>query len=195
MDASTLVHPVGPLPPRVYWTRRLVLLGVLVVLVVAIAVSCSAGSGSSHRAAANPTPSTSPASTTTPSACTREQIAVVAETDATRYPAGVQPRLRVAIRNRAAVACILTDSPSTRTWTIVSGADQVWTTAGCSASHRATRTTLAPGDAVRHSTLWNRHRSGKGCTASTTEAGPGTYQLTVTVDGVVSDPAIFHLAG
>ena len=101
----------------------------------------------------------------------------------------------MSIRNTGALACVLTESPRTRSWTIVSGADQVWTTVGCQAGSNARDTTLKAGASARHTLLWNRHRTGKGCTVSTTEAAPGTYQLTVTVNGLTSTTAVFHLTG
>jgi len=192
-----LLHPVGPMPPRVYWTRRAALLAILVVLVIAIAVSCSGGSGSGSPSASRPTASPTP--TTHPSvaaaACRRDQLAVTASTDATKYPAGVLPQLQVSVRNTGSTACVLTESPRTRSWTIVSGTDQVWTTVGCQAASTAHDVTLSSGAVVRRSIIWNRHRSGKGCTVSSVEAAPGTYQLTVSINGITSTTAVFHLTG
>ena len=201
MESRNLLHPVGPLPERVYWTRRAVLLAVLAVLIIAIAVSCSGGTSSGHPSSSSnsttptpsPTPSTGP--TVAAAACPRGQLAVTASTDATTYAAGVLPRLQVTVRNTGSVACVLTESPRTRSWTIVSGSDQVWTTAGCQAASTAVKRTLKAGAAVRHAIVWNRHRSDKGCTVSTDTAAPGTYQLTVSVNGVTSTAAVFHLTG
>ena len=197
MESSSLLHPVGPHPSRVYWTRRLGLLAILAVLVIAIAVSCSGGSGKKRPTATTPRSSTSPTPTASvvAAACRRDQLAVTASTDATSYPAGVLPRLQVSVRNTGSLACVLTTSPRTRSWTIVSGADQVWTTVGCQAPATARQLTLKPGAADRRVLAWNRHRSGKGCTASSTEAAPGTYQLTVSVNGITSTTAVFHLTG
>ena len=90
---------------------------------------------------------------------------------------------------------MLTESARTRSWTIVSGNDKVWTTVGCQSAGTARNTTLKAGAAVRHAMVWNRHRSDKGCTVSTVEAAPGTYQLTVNVNGISSSTAVFHLTG
>jgi hypothetical protein len=53
---------VGPLPPAVYWRRRAVVLGALILVVIAIYTSCS-GSGSAERkrtaAGQSPTPAAS----------------------------------------------------------------------------------------------------------------------------------------
>jgi hypothetical protein len=197
VDSRAVVHPIGPLPPRVYWTRRAVLLAALALIIVVIAVSCSGGSGGGN-AAPTPTRTRSPGATTPTVAllaCSRDQLDVTAETDADKYAAGTLPRLTVVVSNTGATACTLTESPRTRSWTIVSGPDQVWTTAGCPAPATAQSRTLAPGKSVRRTIVWNRHRSGKKCTTSTVEAAPGTYQLTVTVNGLTSGTAVFHLTG
>jgi hypothetical protein len=196
-----MLHPVGPLSPRVYWTRRLVLFAILAVILIAVAVSCAAGSGSGHPAAsstkakAKPSTSSSPSASSAPAPCKRRQLAVTASTDAATYASGTLPRLRLTVRNVSAAACVLVESPSTRSWTVVSGPDQVWTNAGCNASHTASRSTLAAGGSVRHTFVWNRHRSGQNCATSTVTAAPGTYQLTATANGIASAPAVFHLTG
>jgi hypothetical protein len=198
VESRTLLHPVGPLPGRVYWIRRAALLAILVVLIIAIAVSCSGGSSPRHRAApTTPRPSSTPSTGPTVAAgdCRRDQLALTASTDATTYAAGVLPRLQVSVRNTGSVACVLSDSPRTRSWTIVSGSDQVWTTVGCQAASTARNRTLHAGAAIRHAIVWNRHRSDKGCTVSTALAAPGTYQLTVSVNGLTSTTAVFHLTG
>jgi hypothetical protein len=174
-------------------------LAILVVLIIAIAASCSGGSGHpGHPSAPSPT-ATPTAISTSPkvaaAGCRRDQLAVTASTDATTYPAGVLPRLQVSIRNTGSLPCVLTESPRTRSWTIVSGPDKVWTTVGCQAGGTARNTTLKAGAAVRHTVVWNRHRSDKGCAVSTVEAASGTYQLSVSVNGTTSTTAVFHLAG
>jgi hypothetical protein len=170
-----------------------VALGLVAVLIAAVAVACSGGSAH-PRPRATPIASSSPRSSSPVASgrCTAAGIDVVATTDAASYAAGTLPRLTVTVSTKGATPCLLTESPSARTWTIVSGADQIWTTAGCQSGHNATRTMLKPGSPVRHTIVWNRHRSDKKCAASTA-ATPGTYQLTVIVNGVRSQPAVFHL--
>ena len=188
-----MLRPVGPLEPRVYWTRRLVVLAVVAVLVAGIAVACSGGSSHPPRAT---TPLASPSPTASSprpgGTCASDDLEVVASTDADKYAASTLPRLTVAISTRGSVSCVITESPSKRTWTIVSGADQIWTTAGCQSGHTAVRTVLKPGQPVHHTIVWNRHRSDKKCAVSSA-AAPGTYQLIVIVNGVRSQPAVFHL--
>ena len=40
---------VGPLPPAVYWRRRALVAGVLVLLILVVAYSCGGSSGSGAR--------------------------------------------------------------------------------------------------------------------------------------------------
>jgi hypothetical protein len=191
--AHAVLQPVGPLPPRVYWTRRLVVLAVIAVLIAAVAVACSGGSTHPrHRATPIVSPSPVPSPAAANGKCTGAGINVVATTDADKYAPGTLPRLTVTVSTKGAVSCVLTESPSARTWTIVSGPDQIWTTAGCQSGHNASRTVLKPGAPVRHTIVWNRHRSDKKCAVSAV-ATPGTYQLIVVVNGVQSQPAVFHL--
>lgn len=199
MDPRAVLHPVGPEPARVYWLRRLVPLVIFLVLIIAIAVSCS-GAGGKSRQTVSTTPRTtgSPSptvSSTAASPCRAADLVVTVTTDAEKYPSGALPHLTVRVRNSGLTACTFADAPSRRTWTIVSGSDRIWTTAGCTSSKTVTERALAAGQSLRHAIIWNRHRSGANCAISDTTAAPGTYQLTATVDGITSAPAVFHLTG
>ena len=194
------MHPVGPLPPRVYWARRIGLLAVVLIVVAVVAVSCSGGS-SPARPSGSPTASPTPSATTTRpvaktvAACTNADLSITVSTDATTYAAGVLPHLTVAIRNVGSGTCRFADTAATRAWSIFSGPDQVWSNDGCSTSAPVIVRTLAPSGVVRHGLVWDRHRSGPRCTTSDATADPGTYRLYVTVRGERSAAAIFHLTG
>jgi len=196
MDGRAVLHPVGPYEPRVYWTRRAVLLlAIVLVLVLLVAYGCGGGNGRPTAGQPTTTPSGSPtpnSSPTTLSACTRDRLTVGAGTDATTYPAGVLPHLTATIRTNGSAPCEL--PVSAISWEIVSGSDTVYTTAGCGAGARASFT-LRPGHPIKTGRIWDRHRSVAGCATPGAAAGPGTYQLHVTVDGVRSAVAVFHLTG
>jgi hypothetical protein len=196
MDPRAIVHPVGSLPPRVYWARRMIPLTVLVVIIAAIAVSCSGGGSAPARSAADThTPSPHPSTPAAVAACTRVQLTITASTDATSYPGATLPHLTATVRNASARPCRFADGASIRSFAISSGPDQVWTDAGCVSSQALVNRTLAAGASVRHTLIWNRHRSGPHCTTSSTSAAPGTYRLYVTVRDQRSAAAIFHLTG
>lgn len=197
MDGDGLLRPVGPRPARVYWVRRLVLLTVLVVLVVVVAKACSSGSDTSASPAPpsteSPSAATSP-SPTRPAGCPSRDLAVTAETDASTYPPGTEPRLSAVVRNISDHPCRFRTSPGDRVWTIVSGSDRVWTSADCTQKGGVARSRLRAGKTIAYALVWNRHRSAKDCPTDTPEATPGTYVLRVTINGVAADRVVFHLA-
>jgi len=191
-----VLHPVGPHEPRVYWTRRIVLLlAIVLVLVLFFAYACSGGDTKPSATGTTPRPSTSPTSTApagAPTACTKDELTVAASTDATTYPAGVLPHLVATIRTTGAAPCQL--SAAAVSWEIVSGTDTIYTTAGCPPASRATFL-VRPNHPAGLNRVWDRHRSVPGCATPGASADPGTYQLHVTVAGVRSAVAVFHLTG
>jgi hypothetical protein len=197
MEPGAVLRPVGPRPARVYWVRRLVFLAVLVILVVLLAHACSGGD--SPRASSD-TPTLPTTTTTLPSPgptkvlrCHPNDLAVTASTDATTYSADALPHLSAVVRNASDQPCRLRTAPALRTWTISSGADEVWRSADCTTSGVAGRTRLGRGKTVAYALVWNRHRSAAGCPATTPTAAPGTYRLKVTVNGVAAPTVVFHL--
>jgi cytoskeletal protein RodZ len=81
---GTVLHPVGPLPPRAYWLRR-VLIVLVVVLVVALVWWLFAGMGSGSPAA-GPTGSGTPTPTTTPTSPTSTPTPTHTTTSPTSTP-------------------------------------------------------------------------------------------------------------
>ena len=196
MGLGGVLRPVGSRPARVYWTRRLVLLAVVVVVILVVAKACSGGGTKS----AAPSPGTrgSPDVTTSPSPrgvpdCLRRDLTVTADTSESTYPAGTSPRLSAVVRNVSDHACRFRTSPGDRVWTIVSGSDQVWSSADCTRKGAIARSRLRAGKTIAYALVWNRHRSAKSCPTDTPEAPRGTYQLQVTIYGVAADTVVFHL--
>jgi hypothetical protein len=197
MDPGAVLRPVGPRPGRVYWTRRLIVLGIAVVVVVLLARACGGGTASNG---AGPRPTPRPSATTSPTPgpvtdCRKADLQVTAGTDAATYPAGALPRLSALVRNVADQPCRFRTTPAQRVWTVVSGQDQVWTSADCTQSGSPAKARLRPARTIAYALVWNRHRSAKGCPAGTPEAAPGTYQLHVSVNGVAAATVVFHLTG
>jgi hypothetical protein len=195
MDGRALLQPVGPLPPGVYWRRRLIVAVLLVIIIVLIARACS-GPSRHPASSAGSLGATTTTTTPSPAPCSPGSLTAVASTDAVRYPAGVIPRLKVTIRTNRTDGCVFSISRSTVTWAVYSGADLVWTTAQCGAGVAAAQVEVRPAHPVARVVSWDRHRSKAGCAAAgRTEAQPGTYQLFVTVQGAKVGPAVFHLTG
>ena len=202
MDPNTVLRPVGPEPPGVYWRRRATLLVAVAVVVVLLAWACAGGSGGHPPARATDTPTQTPQPTSSPSAtsarttvpsCRTADLKVAAGTDATTYPAGSTPRLSATLTNVGDHTCRFNSSPSARNWTILSGSDRVWSTADCPQSHLVATARLRRGRSVTYVVRWDRHRSTRGCASPGPAAQPGTYRLYVTIDRITSAAAIFRL--
>jgi len=197
MDPDALLRPVGPHPARVYWVRRLALLVAVTVVVVLVAHACTGGSTPADRGSASqPTGAPSGATSSSPAPvtdCGKNDLRVTASTDESTYPAGTLPHLSAVVRNVSDQPCRFVTSPESRVWTIVSGADRVWTSVHCTVSDAQARKRLRPGRSVAYGLVWNRHRSEKGCPTDTPELDPGTYVLEVTLSGVSAARVVFHL--
>lgn len=198
-SGGALLRPVGPRPPGVYWARRLVLVAVAVIVVVLLAHACSGGTASPPGGAGpqiTPTPTVTTSLKAGPiTGCHKQDLEVTAATDAETYPAGSLPRLSAVVRNSSDRACRFRTLPAERVWSIVSGHDQVWTSADCTLSGVVAKTKLRAGHTIAYALVWNRRRSAKGCPAQTPQAAPGTYQLHVSVNGVAAATVVFHLTG
>jgi len=201
-----VLQPVGPRPPHVYWVRRLLLLAIVVLAGVLLVHACSGGSTPSgqgplrQRADQQPLAgqTTTPTASSTPSAgaltdCRPHDLRVAVSSDATTYPRGARPRFTAVVRN-AGPACLFPTALSSRTWRILSGVDEVWSTADCSRSPDGKPVTLKAGQQITYVLPWDRFRSTPGCAAEGAPAQAGTYRLYVTIAGANGRPAVFHLA-
>jgi hypothetical protein len=205
VDPRAVLQPVGSRPPHVYWARRLVLLAAAVVLVIVAAHACAGGGSTGGDAQlrqradqqplVSPTPSPSPSpSPRLPAAdCRARDLAVTVTADATTYPRGVDPRFTALVRNTGP-ACRFPTALSTRTWRILSGADEVWSTADCPRSAQGKRVRLAAKAQIAYVLPWDRFRSTRGCAVAGAPAQAGTYRLYVTIAGSNGRSVVFHLA-
>jgi hypothetical protein len=189
---STVLSPIGPQPPRVYWMRRVFVLGLPLILIIVIAVSCAGGGSKSPSASTSGL--SSPGSTTTShsgGACVPADLSATLSTSPTIYPVGQSPIFVGTITNMSTASCQLTTSPSNETWTVESGPDHFWTTGGCPRSKVASAKTLAAGASRKVSITWDGHRLLPGCKPGES-ASPGTYHLHATLDGVAAEQVTFH---
>jgi hypothetical protein len=188
---STVLRPVGPQPPRVYWVRRgFVLLGIVIVILV-IAESCSGG-GSPSAGGHHPNPGGSQ----TPTAaqpCTTTQIKLTISADKTLYAIGESPKFKGVFTNVSAAACTLTEAPANEDWTVTSGPATIWTTKGCVTSQRTKTKTIQPGLTRTVSITWDG-RQYTNCQPSS-DLKNGQYLLRATLDGFTpKSGAVFDMS-
>ena len=216
MDADALLHPRGPLPPGIYWRRRLLTLaGVLLVLLVLTRAcgsdgaptgvgpspspSSAAPTGGTPTSTPTARPTRSATATPTPAAtpggpCRPADLAVNARADAQRYAPGQRPVLTIGIVNEGAAPCTFDVGQANREIRVTSGNDRVWSSDDCSPGGQPQVVTLRPGGpATTFSVTWSRTRSAPGCPGERREAPPGTYRVTGRFGNLTSAPDSFSL--
>ncbi|WP_024286829.1 hypothetical protein [Cellulomonas sp. KRMCY2] len=203
---STVLHPVGPQPERVYWIRRLVIVLVAVVVVLVVFALLRGGADPDADAPADPAGSADPAAADGavtddaaatdpggPAACTAAELALTLTTDATTYAAGVLPIFTVAVTNTGTVSCTVDAGDPGREILITSGADRIWSSLDCPAEGGERMLLLEPGARDAVDVGWSRIRSAEGCATGLPEPRPGTYNAVTKLLGAESAPVVFDL--
>jgi hypothetical protein len=143
-------------------------------------------------APAEPTPASEPA----PGPCADGDLRVTARTDATSYPAGQKPVLSLVVTNAGTVPCVRDLDAARQAVAVVRRpGDGLWGSNDCSPGDTDDVRTLQPGEEVVFSVRWSGRTSTPGCAGERTTVAPGTYQLLARLDGIVSEPVPFTLAG
>ncbi len=215
---SASVRPRGPLPARVYWTRRLVVLGVPLLLVVVLARvlggSADGADGDVATQSSAPTGTATPARLYGPTAAPPprkgkksappkpvlaepsgecEPADIVATPDVSRIPGGSAVDITVNLRTRLTEACTWEVTPRTFAVTITSGNDHIWSSQECPAS-------IPTGDVVVRRAVdapvavtWHARRSDEECSRFTDWARPGFYHVKAAALGGEATDVQFEL--
>ncbi|HWL01407.1 MAG TPA: hypothetical protein VNQ52_03435 [Microbacteriaceae bacterium] len=203
---SSVVRPRGPLPPKVYWRRRLVVIAILVaIIVVLVIIFIPRG-----EAAPGPTASTAdsevtgPLATPTPTAggeCDPSRVTITADTDKTEYAAGELPQLWFTLENKTSQPCTMQIGAADSTFVLSSpsgsGDETYWTTADCAATEESApvTVTLKPGIPEESQKVsWPRARSTPGdCTLTEPQVGGdgASFDFHVTLDGLTATKRIY----
>lgn len=213
---STSRSPVGPLPAKVYWRRRIVVgLGLLAVLVAIVLIVVRPGQG----AATPPSdpPATSPAAESaepeedaeeaeeeppaetdgTPAACTAGSVQLEAVMDKDDYAQDELPQLSLTLTNTGSEPCLIQAGTDVQEYRITSGSDQIWSSTDCQQDQQPAEVVLEPGKSVSTTPIeWSRERSDpNACDGEWAAAvgGGATYVLQVFVGDLESDANRFVL--
>lgn len=203
---GSLLHPVGALPARVYWARRAILLGALVLLIViVVALFRPPGTGN---VAAVPAPSATPtvaASSSTPSATetptpTPTGPLTCDQTNSGLALAGFQKvkqdgkqAFRVAVTNTGGQPCVLDLKATNFSLIVTSGTDRIWTTDHCAKWVPAKKQTLKPQKGYEFTLQWGVNRSMPDCKQSKTQLRPGTYVASATFEETLKGRQVFQV--
>ena len=178
---NSFVDPIGPLPPSVYWRRRAIILGLIVLLAGGVWTLFSAFT-------ATPTPTPSAAATPGVVApCDPQDITLSAVTDRESYAEGELPQFSMNITNTGDVTCTLEVGSDKQRYTTTSGSDSIWDSTVCQTGAEPFVQELTAGQTVTPSAVeWGRARSDN-CDSGTPAVGGGaSYQLTVFVGEIES---------
>jgi len=203
---TPVTRPRGPLPARVYWTRRLLLLVVAFALVFGIArLLGGGGSGtpqarpvgadaSSSTAAATealspqstagavPTglaagTTTSPTPLASPSGPCSDSDVVATPSVKDPVYAGRPVVFTMTLTTRTSPACTWEVSSRALVVKVTSGSDRIWSTQECSGAVPKQSVVVRKDHPVDVSVAWNGQRSDRDCTRSTAWAEPGYYHV------------------
>ncbi|WP_430867880.1 hypothetical protein [Demequina aurantiaca] len=200
-----LRNPIGDEPAQVYWKRRLIAVVGIVAVILVIWFLISAATGGDDSGA--PTDS-SPAATTSASpaaasgsgdsasrACGSDDIGITTTANPASVGADALPVFDVGLAQTGSSACLIdTDADGTELL-ITSGDDRIYSSMDCPDDNTiaSTQLVLEPGASEDLAITWNRQRSLPDCATETAVPGAGTYNATVTVQGIQSEPAVFTL--
>ena len=214
---STVLHPVGPQRARVYWVRRLLVVGVLVLvasLVWAVSSRLLGGDGDAAAATSQETPADEapeaaaedePATEeepaedaeeqpATPVDCASDSLQVTLTASAQTYDAATNPVLTVSVTNIGDVPCTVDAGDANREVLITSGPDRIWSSKDCATDETASRQLLLDAGAADSVPIeWARNRTAEGCPADLPAPRAGTYQAVSTLGEESSVPVVFAL--
>jgi hypothetical protein len=215
----SVTRPRGPLPARVYWVRRLLVLGVVFGLVFGISRLFGGDDGSREPAArpasavqsgsatpsavstadARPGTSPSPQMTKTKSPlamptgpCRDNDVRVVPDLQETAY-AGGAVRLTLRLTTFVSAACTWTVSPETVAVRLTSGSDRIWSSQDCPKAVPEEQVVLRDRVATFVDVTWGGRRSDSDCTRTTQWAEPGYYHVAAAAMGSEPQSQQFEL--
>lgn len=191
---------VGPLPPAVYWRRRAMVLGVVLLFVLVIVYSCSNQDGkpaASPKNTASPTPTATelpsadptdeapvdpvgqiePSESSAPpqpalgSECTDDEIRVTPIPSHTSVQRGVTIEIRLKIKNVSSRTCDRDVGADAQEVYISAGAQKIWSSDTCGAAHGSKVVSIPPNIEHEYRVAWN----GKLDTRCTNDVADGDY--------------------
>ena len=209
---TALTRPRGPLPRRVYWTRRVLLLGVALLLVLGISrLLSTGGSGDPEQTAATVGGSPTASTDTTPTASATADTSASAtpvekkrkkqplpQPDGPCDPADlvVTPLVREAhagdpikvvlrVTTHETLACTWQVSPEDLFVTIADADATIWSSQQCPAVLPDEEIVPRQEKAARTSFLWDGKTSDASCSAATEWATMGSYRVDAVARGAV----------
>ncbi|MCL1838589.1 MAG: hypothetical protein FWG47_04650 [Propionibacteriaceae bacterium] len=168
-----LFRPEGPKSAKVYWVRRLI---VLAPLAIAACILIWAFTSSGDEKPLVPTPTPTP----TPSlqACNPATIDLSVAALQSVKAGAEKTSFAISFTNTSTQRCLVDITPDNFEVKIISGKDQIWTTATCAQWVPASSNPITANEKYVWSFDWELRRS-NGCKLASAELKPGTYQILI----------------
>ncbi|GAB2716651.1 hypothetical protein [Nocardia thraciensis] len=213
-----MLEPNGPLPPEIYWRRRLLAIGALIValaLVIWLAVMLLRGGGDEKDANAAATSTSAPASqaaagTSTSesstsqaasatsgsaAACPDQSLAVKVTVGQPTYKTGEQPVFGIVATNISTTACQRDMGSGMQQVTVQSldGQRRLWSNTDCDQGGPTDMRTLKGGEQAAFTLTWSGTTSQPGCAGERVKVPPGAYAVVAQLGSVRSAPETFNI--
>lgn len=207
-----MLEPTGPLPPEIYWRRRVFAIGVLVLalaLVIWLVVMVARGGTSPGGAAATSTttevspPAGGPGSSAASSSaaadvapCTDQSLAVKVSVGQPTYRKGEQPVFGIVITNISAVPCSKDLGSGMQQISVqtLDGTRRLWNSVDCYPDGQPDIRTLERGQQAAFTVTWSGSTSQPNCAGERVPVPPGAYAVLAQLGGVRSTAEPFNIA-
>ncbi|MGV9819400.1 hypothetical protein [Nocardia xishanensis] len=219
-----MLEPTGPLPPEIYWRRRVFAIGILVValaLVIWLVVMAVRGGGSSgdanavassstssvkkpgdpakSSAADAPKSSGSPVPSALPAAaaqCPDQSLAVKVTVEQPTYKAGEQPVFGIVITNISSVTCSRDVGSGLQQISVytLDGSRRLWSSTDCYPDGQPDVRNMNRGEQAAFQVTWSGSTSQPNCAGERVPVPPGAYSVVAQLGSVRSAAEPFNIA-
>ncbi|WP_159841954.1 hypothetical protein [Nocardia sp. CY41] len=215
-----MLEPNGPLPPEIYWRRRVFAIGILVValaLVIWVVLAVARGgdspgdsrtAGSSTvtaepaEAAAKPSgesgaPKTSAAASSAAAGpCPDQSLAIKVTVEQPTYKTGEQPVFGIVITNISAVPCTRDMGSGLQQVSVhtLDGQRRLWSSTDCYPDGQPDVRTMSRGEQAAFTVTWSGTTSQPSCAGERVQVPPGAYSVVAQLGSVRSMAEPFNIA-
>ncbi|WP_067858485.1 hypothetical protein [Nocardia shimofusensis] len=217
-----MLEPTGPLPPEIYWRRRVFAVGVLVVvlaLLIWIVLMVARGGDSAGGAQATSTTVAAPAGdgkvepsgsaaagaaelsssdTAQPARaqCPDQSLAVKVTVAQPTYRVGEKPVFGIVITNISAEPCSRDFGSAAQQISVqtLDGSRRLWTSTDCYPEGKPDTRTLDRGEQAAFQVTWSGSTSQPECAGERVPVPPGAYTVVAQLGSVRSTAEPFNIA-
>lgn len=200
MLMNSLLQPVGPQPAAVYWRRRGVVVGGVLLVILILIMIWPSGGGSAPVAAPTATESAAASASASPTAsgtgvvaCADSDIDITTTVEPAEPVVGSSVRFVMSIKNISDRDCTRPVGTTDTSFTVSSGGYRVWSSDDCSPAGEAKTETIPKGQEYVLESTWPGVITEPGCSSTQLPAKAGSYEVVATDASASSSPTRFVL--